>query len=264
MGGTVMKDLGKSVDIVLWLFLLGLINLSCPGEATPMPSPGANYGDMRSALKFLQDMDSYYGQIARPSNPLLKRQSPAGSEECPDDTDCDPGLSRFILLQGNDDFVSRMARPRFGKRSDSTAAKAQNPSDQRFMLLQGTDDSVSRLSRPRFGKRSDTNGAEIDPSDPRFLQLQDTDDSVSRLSRPRFGKRETLANTFPKKSDVEAFMRLQGVDDSLSRLSRPRFGKRSDAAVLMVPHPSEMYTYGGPAGGPIYIAPAKQKYYGLA
>merc|ERR1711983_165414 len=109
MGGTVMKDLGKSVDIVLWLFLLGLINLSCPGEATPMPSPGANYGDMRSALKFLQDMDSYYGQIAR-----------------------------------------------------------------------------------------------------------------------------------------------------------PRFGKRSDSAVLMVPHPSEMYTYGGPAGGPIYLAPAKQKYYGLA
>ena len=91
------------------------------------------------------------------------------------------------------------------------------------MLLQGTDDSVSRLSRPRFGKRSGTNGAEIDPSDPRFLQLQDTDDSVSRLSRPRFGKRETLANTFPKKSDVEAFMRLQGVDDSLSRLSRPRY-----------------------------------------
>ena len=56
-----------------------------------------------------------------------------------------------------------------------------------------------------------------------FAKWQDTDDSVSRLSRPRFGKRETLANTFPKKSDVEAFMRLQGVDDSLSRLSRPRY-----------------------------------------
>ena len=61
-----MKDLGKRVGIVICLFSLGLMTLPSPGEATPMPSPGNNYGDMRSALKFLQDMDSYYGQIARP------------------------------------------------------------------------------------------------------------------------------------------------------------------------------------------------------
>merc|ERR1712204_53382 len=66
MGGSVMKDLGKRVGIVICLFFLGLMTLPSPGEATPMPSPGNNYGDMRSALKFLQDMDSYYGQIARP------------------------------------------------------------------------------------------------------------------------------------------------------------------------------------------------------
>ena len=34
-------------------------------EAAPMPEPGPE-GDMRSALKFLQNLDSYYGQIARP------------------------------------------------------------------------------------------------------------------------------------------------------------------------------------------------------
>merc|ERR1712062_197662 len=35
-------------------------------EAAAMPSLGGGGGDMRSAIKFLQDMDSYYGQIARP------------------------------------------------------------------------------------------------------------------------------------------------------------------------------------------------------
>ena len=34
-------------------------------EAAAMPSPG-NYADMRSALKFLQDMDNFYSPIARP------------------------------------------------------------------------------------------------------------------------------------------------------------------------------------------------------
>merc|ERR1712228_698338 len=129
----VMESLGKRVGLVACLYFLGLILFTSPGEATPMPSPGNNYGDMRSALKFLQDMDSYYGQIARPW---------------------------------------------FGKRSDST--------DQ-------------------------------------------------------------------KQSDMEAFMRLQGADDSVSRLSRPRFGKRSDPGVVVVPNPSEMYTYGGPGGGPVFI-----------
>jgi len=44
-----------------------LNSFQSPGvEASPVPNPGNNYGDMRSALKFLQDMDSYYGQIARP------------------------------------------------------------------------------------------------------------------------------------------------------------------------------------------------------
>merc|ERR1711971_330435 len=179
MGGTVMKDLGKRVGIVICLSFLGLMTLPSPGEATPMPSPGNNYGDMRSALKFLQDMDSYYGQIARPRSK---------KDDCPDDMECDPGWSRFILLQGNDDSVSRLSRPRFGKRSDST--------DQ-------------------------------------------------------------------KQSDMEAFMRLQGADDSVSRLSRPRFGKRSDPGVVVAPNPSEMYTWGGPGGGPVFIR-GMPRYYGLA
>merc|ERR1711935_905960 len=177
----VMKDLGKRVGIVICLFFLGLMTLPSPGEATPMPSPGNNYGDMRSALKFLQDMDSYYGQIARPRS---------RKDDCPDDMECDPGWSRFILLQGNDDSVSRLSRPRFGKRSELSASDQRQSDIEAFMRLQGADDSVSRLSRPRFGKRSDS--------------------------------------TDQKQSDMEAFMRLQGADDSVSRLSRPRFGKRSD------------------------------------
>merc|ERR1712172_308685 len=118
--GTVMKDLGKRVGIVICLFILGLMILPSPGEATPMPSPGNNHGDMRSALKFLQDMDSYYGQIARPRSK---------KDDCPDDVECDPGWSRFILLQGNDDSVSRLSRPRFGKRSEPGVVVVPNPSE---------------------------------------------------------------------------------------------------------------------------------------
>ena len=61
-----MEILGKRVGLAIGLFILGLIFIPSPGKASPMPNPGNNLGDMRSALKFLQDMDSYYGQIARP------------------------------------------------------------------------------------------------------------------------------------------------------------------------------------------------------
>ena len=68
MKNPVMESLGKRIGLVACLvYFLALISFPCPGAlATPVPSPGNNYGDMRSALKFLQDMDSYYGQIARP------------------------------------------------------------------------------------------------------------------------------------------------------------------------------------------------------
>merc|ERR1712039_1003080 len=66
MGFSVMEILGKRVGLAIGLFILGLIFIPSPGKASPMPNPGNNLGDMRSALKFLQDMDSYYGQIARP------------------------------------------------------------------------------------------------------------------------------------------------------------------------------------------------------
>merc|ERR1712083_1004628 len=106
---------------------------------------------MRSALQFLQDMDSYYGQIARPSsNKRFQRRSSGSSEECPEDEECEPGLSRFMLLQASDDSIARLSRPRFGKRSEGSV-----PTDPRFILLQGSDDSIARLSRPRFGKRSE-------------------------------------------------------------------------------------------------------------
>merc|ERR1711935_798290 len=149
----VMESLGKRIGLVACLFFLGLISLPSPGEATPLPNPGNNYGDMRSALKFLQDMDSYYGQIARPSSNYRKfqRRSASSDSDCPDESECGPEWNRFVALQGADDSVSRLSRPRFGKRSDSS----QSDSDPRYEMLQNVDDSFSRLSRPRFGKRSD-------------------------------------------------------------------------------------------------------------
>ena len=51
---------------ILGLAGLMLIFTLPDSEAAAMPSLGGGGGDMRSAIKFLQDMDSYYGQIARP------------------------------------------------------------------------------------------------------------------------------------------------------------------------------------------------------
>ena len=60
---------GRRVSFWAILGLAGmmlLFTLPDCGEAAAMPSLGGGNGDMRSAIKFLQDMDSYYGQIARP------------------------------------------------------------------------------------------------------------------------------------------------------------------------------------------------------
>ena len=59
---------GRWLSLGAILGLVGILLLALPegGEAAAMPSLGGRNGDMRSAIKFLQDMDSYYGQIARP------------------------------------------------------------------------------------------------------------------------------------------------------------------------------------------------------
>merc|ERR1712224_811636 len=59
---------GRFLSFWAILGLAGLMLLfTLPdSEAAAMPSLGGGGGDMRSAIKFLQDMDSYYGQIARP------------------------------------------------------------------------------------------------------------------------------------------------------------------------------------------------------
>jgi len=206
--GPVMESLGKRIGLVACLFFLGLISFPSPGEATPLPNPGNNYGDMRSALKFLQDMDSYYGQIARPRK--FQRRSASSDSDCPDESECGPEWNRFVTLQGADDSVSRLSRPRFGKRSDSS----QSDSDPRYVMLQNVDDSVSRLSRPRFGKRSDSSQSD---SDPRYVILQNVDDSVSRLSRPRFGKRSDGLVVVPNQSDMYVYGGPSGGAIDLSR-----------------------------------------------
>ena len=59
---------GRFLSFCAILGMAGILFFILPegGEAAAMPSLGGRNGDMRSAIKFLQDMDSYYGQIARP------------------------------------------------------------------------------------------------------------------------------------------------------------------------------------------------------
>jgi hypothetical protein len=55
------RVVGLGLAIGLVFFAMGQIMTT---EAAAMPHPGT--GEMRSALKFLQDLDNYYAQIARP------------------------------------------------------------------------------------------------------------------------------------------------------------------------------------------------------
>jgi len=238
-----MEDLGKRAALIIGLALVASILEAggfCEAAAMPDPSPG---GDMRSALKFLQDMDSYYGQIARPrakrsiedgnypsnSNNQLypdnwlhyKRSSDGGNcigEDC--------AQPRFMWLQNTDESIAR-----FGKRNSEEDEEDPN----RFMTLQNVENAVARFSRPRFGKRS--SGFEHIPlvarSDSRIAKLKDVDDAMSRFSRPRFGKRSSEVPTAKPR-----FATLQGADDAIARLSRPRFGKRSGPLVMI---PKEEY-----------------------
>ena len=63
-----MEVMGSRLGLwaLLWVVGLALLVGVPEGEAAAMPDFGGRGGDMRSAIKFLQDMDSYYGQIARP------------------------------------------------------------------------------------------------------------------------------------------------------------------------------------------------------
>ena len=58
------------MDIILSSFFprfaILIIGIAFVGRLEASASPNYDYGDMRSALQFLRDMDNYYGQIARP------------------------------------------------------------------------------------------------------------------------------------------------------------------------------------------------------
>jgi len=100
-------------------------------------------GGMEDALKYLEELDKYYAQVARPrgmfsfflppSYFVQMKKTPV-SEETDDDNELPAGetpkkvvyakrLENFSNIQGADGRLSHMARPRFGKRSDLSLNK---------------------------------------------------------------------------------------------------------------------------------------------
>merc|ERR1712051_64836 len=221
MGKAGMANLGNHISHFICVLLLGLVVFSpSPGEA----KFGRATGDTGSAsLEFLQKLYNQYGLDIDQSlynNVRIQRRS-SSIQDCPEGQDCTPDMTRFMILQGAANSVSRLSRPRFGKRGD----------DESFVNLQNPSDDS------RMGKRGD-----VTPSQADFLLLQDADEALSRLNRPRFGKREDGSNRLSEKR----FKTFQEANESMSRLSRPRFGKRS----LMIP--GQPYVYGGPGGGSVH------------
>merc|ERR1739838_619852 len=211
-----MANLGNHISHFICVLLLGLVVTPSPGEA----KFGRATGDTGSAsLEFLQKLYNQYGLDIDQSlynNVRIQRRS-SSIQDCPEGQDCTPDMTSFMIVQGAANSVSRLSRPRFGKRSG------------------GEEDSLSnQYFANRMGKRG-----EVTPSQADFLLLQDADEALSRLNRPRFGKREDGSNRLSEKR----FKTFQEANESMSRLSRPRFGKRS----LMIP--GQPYVYGGPGGG---------------
>jgi len=126
-----LVDPRTSMEDKQWLawFAILIIGIALVGRLEASASPNYDYGDMRSALQFLRDMDNYYGQIARPSSDVKRsdddliqryRRVPFNylkrSSGCLDDDECS-NLVRFLALQTADTSFTRLSRPRFGKRS---------------------------------------------------------------------------------------------------------------------------------------------------
>ena len=67
--------------------------------------------------------------------------------------DVTPTQSIFVKLHVESEFdkmINIECVPRFGKREDGS----NRLSEKRFKIFQDANESMSRLSRPRFGKRS--------------------------------------------------------------------------------------------------------------
>merc|ERR1712051_528726 len=238
MGKAGMANLGNHISHFICVLLLGLVVFSpSPGEA----KFGRATGDTGSAsLEFLQKLYNQYGLDIDQSlynNVRIQRRS-SSIQDCPEGQDCTPDMTRFMILQGAANSVSRLSRPRFGKRSGGEEDSLSNQYFANRFGKRGDDESFVNLQNPsddsRMGKRGD-----VTPSQADFLLLQDADEALSRLNRPRFGKREDGSNRLSEKR----FKTFQEANESMSRLSRPRFGKRS----LMIP--GQPYVYGGPGGG---------------
>jgi len=232
-----MANLGNHISHFICVLLLGLVVSPSPGEA----KFGRATGDTGSAsLEFLQKLYNQYGLDIDQSlynNVRIQRRS-SSIQDCPEGQDCTPDMTRFMILQGAANSVSRLSRPRFGKRSGGEEDSLSNQYFANRFGKRGDDESFVNLQNPsddsRMGKRGD-----VTPSQADFLLLQDADEALSRLNRPRFGKREDGSNRLSEKR----FKTFQEANESMSRLSRPRFGKRS----LMIP--GQPYVYGGPGGG---------------
>ncbi|XP_071444124.1 neuropeptide F [Hetaerina americana] len=103
----------KSYRRIPWLAAAALIFLGIatelwsPAEGKPDPSQLAAMAD---ALKYLQELDKYYSQVARPS----PRSDSLRTHEL---TRVEKAL-RMLQLQELDRFYSQRTRPRFGKRTE--------------------------------------------------------------------------------------------------------------------------------------------------
>ncbi|XP_063220820.1 neuropeptide F-like [Bacillus rossius redtenbacheri] len=99
-----------------WLLALVCVlalagELASPALARPSPDPD-QLAAMADALKYLQELDRYYSQVARPSP-----RSQAGTAR-PRELSKMENAIKMLQLQELDRMYAQRTRPRFGKRAE--------------------------------------------------------------------------------------------------------------------------------------------------
>ncbi|XP_076068451.1 uncharacterized protein LOC143040891 [Oratosquilla oratoria] len=113
--------------------VLGLLSASQMAEGKPDPTQLAAMAD---ALKYLQELDKYYSQVARPSTRSIRAPTTQllAMEKA----------LRYLQLQELGKLYSERSRPRFGKRSEGPTSPLSNDA-----LLEASERLLENLRRRR-------------------------------------------------------------------------------------------------------------------
>lgn len=120
MQGNLFGNLNMVCLIFVTVALVGLWDGPNVVEAKALP--GQEVGEMRSAIKFLQDLDNFYAAQTRPRSDRVRRE--------------DDVANTLMKLSQIKQHYSNVGRPRFGKRANIPGEALDEDYPSQFENLQ--------------------------------------------------------------------------------------------------------------------------------